>query len=150
MTAKEYLNQIKILNKRIEQRERERDSLISEAMCNSSPTLSLDKVQSSISGDPMGDKVVEIADIMHEIGQLIIEMQLARHRIIGEIHTLNNAKHIELLYLHYVECRKLTEIADIMRKSNGEPYSYDHIASMHGQALQEFDKIILKSHSNPK
>ena len=150
MTAKEYLKQLKNLEVKIDQRRLERDRLIAEAMGNSSPRLTVDKVQTSISGDTMGEKLADAADIQREVEWLINKLIADRHRIIGEIHTLTDARYIQILYLHYVEGKKLEVVAETMTKSNGEPYSYDHIASLHGMALQEFDRIILKSHGNPK
>ena len=149
MTAKEYLRQIKNLEIKIAQRRLERDQLIADAMGNGSPRLTVDKVQSSAAGDQMGDKLADAADIQHEIEWLINKLVADRHRIIGEIHTLTDARYIQILYLHYVEGKKLEDVAEIMIKPNGKPYSYDHIASLHGMALQEFDRIILKSHGNP-
>ena len=150
MTAKEYLKQLKNLEVKIDQRRLERDRLIAEAMGNSSPRLTVDKVQTSISGDTMGEKLADAADIQREVEWLINKLIADRHRIIGEIHTLTDARYIQILYMHYVEGKKLEVVAETMTKSNGEPYSYDHIASLHGMALQEFDRIILKSHGNPK
>jgi hypothetical protein len=150
MTAKEYLRQIKRLEIKIDQRRQERDRLLSDAMGNGSPRLSRDRVQTSVSGDTMGEKLAECADIQTEIDWLINKLIADRHRIIGEIHTLTDARYIQILYLHYVEGKRLEDVAEIMRKTNGKPYSYDHIASLHGMALQEFDRIILKSHRFPK
>ena len=150
MTAKEYLRQIKRLEIKIDQRRQERDRLLSDAMGNGSPRLSRDRVQTSVSGDTMGEKLAECADIQAEIDALIKKLVADRHRIIGEIHMLTDARYIQILYLHYVEGKRLEDVAETMVKTNGEPYSYDHIASLHGMALQEFDRIILKSHGNPK
>lgn len=148
MTAKEYLRQIKNLEIKIAQRRLERDQLIADAMGNGSPRLTVDKVQSSAAGDQMGDKLADAADIQHEIDWLINKLIADRHRIIGEIHTLTDVRYIQILYLHYVEGKRLEDVAEIMIKPNGKHYSYDHIASLHGMALQEFDRIILKSHGN--
>lgn len=150
MTAKDYLRQLKNLEIKIDQRRQERDRLFFDAMGNGSPKLTADKVQTSISGDTMGDKLADAADIQKEIDWMVGKLIADRHRIISEIHTLNDARYIQILYLHYVEDKKLEDVAEIMRKPNGKPYSYDHIASLHGVALREFDRIILKSHGNPK
>lgn len=150
MTAKEYLRQIKDLEIKIAQRRSERDQLIADAMGNGSPRLTVDKVQSSAAGDQMGDKLADAADIQHEIDWLINKLIADRHRIIGEIHTLTDARYIQILYLHYVEGKKLEDVAETMVKTNGKSYSYDHIASLHGLALREFDRVILKSHGNTK
>ena len=150
MTAKEYLRQLKNLEIKIDQRRLERDRLITDAMGNGSPRLTADRVQTSFSGDTMGDNLADAADIQREVEWMINKLIADRHRIIGEIHTLNDARYIQILYLHYVEGKKLEDVAEIMRKTNGKPYSYDHIASLHGMALQEFDRIILKPHGFPK
>ena len=148
MRAKEYLKQLKRLKIQIEQRRWERDQLIADAMGNGSPRLTADRVQSSGVGDQMGDRLAEAADMQKEIDWLINKLIADRHRIIGEIHTLADARYIQILYLHYVEDKKLEDVAEIMVKANGKPYSYDHIASLHGIALKEFERIILKSHGN--
>ena len=67
MTAKEYLRQLKQLEIKIAQRRLERDRLMSDAMGNGSPRLTLDRVQTSISGDTMGDKLAEATDIQKDI-----------------------------------------------------------------------------------
>lgn len=149
MTAKEYLTQIRLLDLKIKQRTEEQIKLRMEALQISSPELSADKVQTSVSGDIMGDILVTCAELEREIKALICSFVRLRHRIIGEIQSLDDRRYVELLYLHYVDGKKLEEIACIMVKSNGEPYSYDHIASLHGAALQRFDEKILKSHGNP-
>lgn len=158
MTAKEYLKQIKALDIKIQMREEESAMLKAQAEGNSSQSMNPDKVQTSISGDPMGDKLVEAADIDAEVQWLKNKLIAERHRIIGEIEQIRDARYVELLQLKYVgrlegkkvHYMRLEEIACTMTKSNGDPYSYDHIASMHGEALQEFSRIILKSHGNPK
>lgn len=150
MTAKEYLRQLKNIEIKKAQRRQERDRLIAEAMGNNSPRLTVDKVQSSCAGDQMGDKLADAADIQREVDRLINKLIADRHRIIGEIHSLTDARYIQILYLHYVEGKKLEDVAEIMVKTNGKPYSYDHIASLHGMALQEFDRVVLKSHGIPK
>lgn len=148
MTAKEYLRQIRALDVKIKQRTDEQIKLRNEAMQNGSPGLSADKVQTSISGDRMGDLLATCAELDAEIKKLIDRFVKVRHRIIGEIQSLGDRRYVEILYLHYVDYKRLEEIACIMKKTNGEPYSYDHIASLHGYALQEFDEKILKSHGN--
>ena len=150
MTAKEYLRQIRILDIKIKQRTEEQIRLRSDAMQNGSPQLSADKVQTSITGDRMGDLLTTCAALEAEIKDLIKNFVNLRHKIIGEIQSLQDRRYVEILYLHYVDYKRLEEIACIMKKTNGEPYSYDHIASLHGYALQEFERIILKSHGNPK
>lgn len=64
----------------------------------------------------------------------MLKLQQIKDKITGEIHNVNNADFIKLLYKKYVECENLWSIA----KNMG--YSYDRIRHMHGEALKEFDK----------
>ena len=150
ITAKEYLRQLKNLEIKIEQRKREYEQLISEAMGNNSPSLNPNKVQTSLTGDTMSEKISRCVDIQNECQWLMNKMITERHRIIGEIQTLQDPRYVQILYLHYVEGKRLEEVSCTMKKPNGDSYSYDHIASLHGFALQEFERVILKSHGNPK
>ena len=150
MTAKEYLNQIRLLDLKIRQKIEERDHLKAMAAGNSSPVLSKDKVQTSGSGDKMARTVDRYVDLEMQIDKLIDQYVDMRDHIIDQIHAVGEAKYVELLYLKYVGQKgkderihylRLEEIACIMRKSNGLPYTYEHIRSMHGEALKRFAEI---------
>ena len=54
-----------------------------------------------------------------------------------------------LCRLKYVKNLRLEQIACEMHKSNGDAYSFDHINTLHGEALQEFDKKILNPIETP-
>ena len=150
MTAKEYLNQVRLLDLKISQKQEERDHLKAMAAGNSSPMLSKDKVQTSGSGDKMARTVDKYIDLEKEIDKMISQYVDMRDHIIDQIHSLGDSKYVELLYLKYVGQKgkderihylRLEEIACIMRKSNGLPYTYEHIRSMHGEALKRFAEI---------
>lgn len=150
MTAKEYLSQIRLLDVKIGQKQEEKEYLRSVASGNKSPALTKDKVQSSIQGNKMEDAVIKYAELEREIEQMILELVILRHRIIDQIQQLQDAKYVELLQLKYVgrfegtriHYFRLEEIACTMKKSNGMPYSYEHIRSLHGKALQKFSEIM--------
>lgn len=150
MTAKEYLNQIRLLDLKISQKQEERDHLKAMAAGNSSPVLSKDKVQTSGSGDKMARTVDKYIDLEKEIDKMISQYVDMRDHIIDQIHSLGDSKYVELLYLKYVGRRedngkihylRLEEIACVMKKSNGLPYSYEHIRMLHGEALKRFAEI---------
>lgn len=150
MTAKEYLSQIKLLDIKIRQKQEEKEHLRMLARGNKSPILSKDKVQTSSHGQSMEDALIKCADLEREIEQMILEFVIKRHKIIDQIQQLNDAKYVELLQLKYVGRRegntihylRLEEIACVMKKSNGMPYSYEHIRALHGKALQMFSEIM--------
>lgn len=140
MTAKEYLKQIQVLDKKIQQRIDERDSLMTRAVSTGSRGMKQDVIQVTVDGDKVGRIVDRYIDMEKRITIMIDRLIDLRHKIIGQIQQLENPKHVELLYLRYVKYLRLEEIACIMIKTNKEPYSYEHINRMHGQALQEFQK----------
>ena len=85
MTAKEYLNQIRLLDLKIRQKIEERDHLKAMAAGNSSPVLSKDKVQTSGSGDKMSRTVDSYVDLEKEIDDLVDRYVDKRDMIINQI-----------------------------------------------------------------
>ena len=149
MTAKEYLRQIHVLDLKIEQKIEEKKELLHRAAGVSAVTSDPNKVQTS--GDTVGPMryVDRAMDLERNINRLIDEYTDTRDKIINQIHEMEDPRYIELLSLRYVGRRekngrihylRLEEIACTMTKSNGEPYSYDHINRLHGEALQKFCK----------
>lgn len=154
--AKEYLDQIRLLDKRIDRKIEEKEVLKSIATSTGSHAMSPDKVQSSINLHKTEDAITRYVDLEAEIDRMIDELVMLRDKIINEIHELDDVRYEELLCLKYVgkldentdriHYYRLEEITCIMKKSNGDHYSFDHIAHLHGEALQAF----WKSHSNHK
>ena len=144
MTAREYLLQLKLLAIKIDQLQEERSQLIASATMTS-VSLNPDKVQTSQTGGKVSRAMDKYVDLEKSISRMIDRYVKLKHDIISEIQSLQDARYVELLYLRYVpnenhRVKRLEEIACIMRKPNGEPYSFDHIAHLHGEALQEFWK----------
>ncbi len=135
MTAKEYLMSLKKLDIMIRQKKENAEELWSEI--TSAGGFDYSKrlcVQTSASGDKMGDSVIRLLEVENEIRQMVVELYERKNKIINEIHCLENADHIRLLYMRYVEYMSLEEISVKMC------FSYDRIRHMHGYALQEFRK----------
>lgn len=156
MNAKEYLDQVRLLDKRIDRKIEEKEVLKSIATSTGSQAMNPDKVQSSINLHKTEDAITRYVDMEAEIDRMIDDFVNLRDKIINEIHQLNDVRYEELLYLKYVgklnehtdriHYLRLEEIACVMVKSNGDHYSFDHIAHLHGEALQKF----WESHSNNK
>lgn len=140
MTAKEYLSQIRLLDRKIDQRIEEAAELRQIAVGLRSPELKNDAVQTSPSGDPIGSAVGRYLDIEAEVNAMIDRYIDLKHKIIGEIHELPDQRMVELLYLRYVKYMTLEEISCRMEKQNGGHYSYDHTRRLHWRALKEFSK----------
>jgi len=154
--AKEYLDQIRLLDKRIDRKIEEKEVLKNLAASTGSFSMNPDKVQSSINLHKTEDVITKYVDLEKEINRMIDELVLLRDRIINEIHQIDDVRYEELLCLKYVgkldenadriHYYRLEEIACIMKKPNGDHYSFDHVAHLHGEALQLF----WESHSNHK
>lgn len=137
MKAKEYLKQIEKLDKCIDQKQIECDSLRLLAESNGSIQYG-ERVQTSPQGDTLEKKVVKYVQMEQEINDMIDRFVDLKHKIIDEIQGLSEVKHIDVLFKKYVQYKSLEQIAVEMN------YSYDRIKHIHGYALQEFDKKYLK------
>ncbi len=133
MTAKEYLQQLQKLDVVINQRIHEKDDLRARLLRIGSADYSKERVKTSRSAGAGYEKqIVKIIDLENEIDSLIDKYVDLKHKVIGEIHNINKADHIKLLYKRYVENKMLEVIADEMS------YSYQYIKELHRHALQEF------------
>lgn len=131
--AKEYLQQIRRLDRLIEHRIKERDSLRTFDGV-SGISYDGDPVQTSPDGSAPFERTVEkLIALEAQLDNLIDEFVETRNRIIGEIHGLPNTNHVDLLYKRYVEYKTLEVIAVEMN------YSYERIRHLHGYALRAFE-----------
>jgi hypothetical protein len=135
MTAKEYLLRLHKADVIINQRIQEKADLRARLSSIGSFDYSKERVQTSLPGSAGYEKQIEkIIDLENEIDQLIDEYVDLKHKIIGEIHELQNSKHIEILYKRYVENKKLEQIAIEMG------YTFQYVVLLHGYALKEFSE----------
>jgi hypothetical protein len=133
MKAKEYLHNLQRLDTLINQKIKELEDLRSTSTSIGSLDYSKDRVQSSPSGDAPFVKVIgRMIDLEEEINAEIDKFVDEKHDIINQIQQLQNPKHIEILYKHYVEFKRLEVISVEMG------YTYQYIVELHGYALKEF------------
>lgn len=138
MNAKEYLRQIKVYDNRIQRKIDELDRL--RALATGAGGSGMDPNKTISSPDPhrMENCITRYVELEEEINAMIDGYVNLRDKIINEIHEIGDARYEELLYLRYVQFRRLEEICCQMRKPNGDYYSYDHILRLHGNALKVF------------
>jgi hypothetical protein len=141
--AKKYLEQVRLLEVMIRQREAEYAKILTEAAAPKSQDFTAERVQSSGAPDPMADAVIRCAELQDEIVSMITELRETRHRIISEIQSVGEARYVTILEMRYVQGMTLGMIQRVMRRPDGRPYSYQRIASLHGEALQVFEKTVL-------
>lgn len=132
--AKEYLKQVETLDAKIQQKKIELAGLKEEATCTGAFDYSAEKVQTSAKADSMSKKVAKYVDLENEIHEDIERFTELKHKVIGQIHMLDDPKYINILFKKYIEYKGLKEIS----KELG--YSYDHIRRVHGWALLEFQR----------
>lgn len=135
MKAKEYLQQIRSLDIKINNRIKQREDLLSRITSMSLATADPDRVQTGRNFDPLGSDMAKYLDMEREINVMIDSLIDLKDKIIGQIHQLPDPAHIDLLYKRYVEYKTWELIAVEMN------YTIRWIHCLHGQALQEFARV---------
>lgn len=102
------------------------------------------KITQTYDGMPKGNNkpnytIEELIDNSNEIIELFNEDLIKQKQIIKQLKLMNNEKYYTILYLRYIECKPLEEVATIVG------YSYNETCKFNGQALNEFDKLDIKS-----
>ena len=144
LTPKDYLMQIRKLRVLIDQREKELDRLREQTFSSAS---GIDYSRIPVKGSRRVGASFEQAankalDLTGEVAGLIDEYNDLRHKIIGEIQSLDRPEYMQVLYKRYVEEKHWEEISVEMG------YSCDHIRHLHGWALHEFGKLMKEMKDN--
>lgn len=139
MTTKEYLMQIKRMEKIIDNKLSE---LYRLRQLVSSISISTDgeRVMSSGSMDKMGDSVAKIVDLEYSVAGTISQYTELRQKIISQIDSLKNYEYYSVLFSRYVSNNEFWKIADEMG------YSERQVFRIHGNALKEFEKMFGKEY----
>ena len=144
LTPKDYLMQIRKLRVLIDQREKELDRLREQTF---SSVSGIDYSRIPVKGSrrvgaPFEQTANKALDLTGEVAGLIDEYNDLRHKIIGEIQSLDRPEYMQVLYKRYVEEKHWEEISVEMG------YSCDHIRHLHGWALHEFGKLMKEMKDN--
>lgn len=147
MKAKEYLQQLQRLDTMINQKIKELGDLRLMSQSVGGIDYSKERVQFSPSGDaPFVKPVLRMIELEQEINAEIDRFVDEKHEIINQIQALQNPKHIDILYKHYVEFKRLEIVAVEMN------FTYQYIVELHGTALKEFQlthENLLNSNDEP-
>ena len=136
MKAKEYLNQLKLLDVKIDQKLKQVGDLRQMAQATGALDYSKDRVQTSASGDSMSNAVIRYLSLEEEVDQQIDQFVYLKNQIINQIQELKDVNYVQVLFKRYVEYKALEVIAVEMG------YTYQYVRILHGHALQDFEKII--------
>lgn len=113
MTAKEYLDQLRMLELKAKHETDFVDELREKAYGLKAVNYSKDNVQSGRSG-AKEDLIIKIVDMERE-GNLHLERYLNyKRQIVDRIHMLNNQQYADILYKRHVEYKSFGEIAEEM------------------------------------
>ena len=142
MTAKEYLNQARTLDREIKSKKRELAKIKADSQSLSSPTLG-DRVISSHTNN--FNKESDMAeDLETRINAEIIQLVELQTELHDRIQKLSKAKHRIVLTDYYVTCMKLEESAE----SNS--YSMSQIKRYFKKAIEEFANYYGFAKDEPK
>ncbi len=132
MTTKNYLLQARQLNYKITNKMYEKDQLKSLLTSVSSPVKDVN-VQTSGSGDRIGDTVCKIIMLEQEIDKLIDNYVDTKNHIIQQMEQLE-FKYYQILFYRYVMERHFEAIAQCTG------YTLRHVKRLHAEAVERFEQ----------
>ena len=133
MTAKKYLSQLWELDRKIQQRMHQVEELKLLAMGTGSIGDG-ERVQTSTAGDQLSASVARYVDLQRRVEEMIDRYIDKKTRIIGQIQQIDDDRYEKILFLRYVQGKGLPDIAVELG------YTYKWTSSLHGLALEEFDR----------
>ena len=135
LKAKDYLMQIKRMDVRIGQRITELNQMRERLSLIAGIDYAKDRIQTT---PESGNKQIEeIVDFEKDILDMIKQETELKHKIIGEIQTIDNPIYVDILFRRYVECASFERIACDMG------YVYNYVCNLHGEALKAFTEQVL-------
>ena len=134
MKSKEYLQQLKLLDMKIDQKLKQKEDLRQITQATGALDYSKDRVQTSPSGDALSNAVIKYLSLEEEIDRQIDQFVDLKNQIINQIQGLKDVNYVQVLFKRYVEYKKLEVIAVEM------DYTYPYVRALHGYALQEFER----------
>lgn len=135
MTAKQFLSQARRIDKRIDNYVEEIAQLLILAT-KTTPSNAQERVQSSGTGDKVGDGASKIADLQREMDGWVDELLIKKEEIRKVIEKVDDTDCYDLLYKRYILYKKWEQIAvdkDITTMG---------VWKMHGRALKKVEKIL--------
>lgn len=135
MTAKEYLEQLEILNTVINQKIEELHELKTDSINVGAIDYSKDRVQGGKQGNPVQDAVSRFVDLENTINDEIDQYANSKHLLINQIQQLHNNNYIQILFKKYVQFKTLNKVSEEMNMS------YDYIRELHKKALHAFSDM---------
>ncbi len=135
MTAKEHLQQIRILDTRINNKLVERFQLDC-LRTNITSSLSSEPRGSGGVTDKVGNITAKLIDLEEQINRMVDEFVNQKQECISFIEKIPDPLLYTVLHKHYVQYKSLSEIAV------EEAYSYQYMLEIHKKALKAYENLL--------
>ena len=135
MTAKRYINQIRLIDQDIQSRIEEKHSLYATLIV--SPSITHDVVTSSKT-DAYDERYMKIIEAGEEIDKridVLVDKKIEASRKIARLDTLDGTSAV-ILRERYINLKTWEEI------SEGMNYSLRNVMNLHSKALFEFEEVV--------
>jgi hypothetical protein len=137
LNAKRYLNQIRKIDKKVENKKLEIQSLY-DALEQCTTHIKEVDIQTSLDTDKNSAIVAEIVDLKNELVDDINELLKIKIQTIKMINMIDDDEFVAILMRRYVLLQEWHEIADAMN------FTRQTIDNKHGRALIEFEKVLTR------
>ena len=134
LTAKQYLDQLRVIDTKINQKMEELADLMTAATSTGAIDYSKDRVQTSPQ-NAQENRICKYVDLDAEINRGIDEFVDIKHRVTKEIQELNVDYYIKILFKVYVQYKTVKDAA------NEIGLSYQYVRDLHKKALKAFEEL---------
>jgi DNA-directed RNA polymerase specialized sigma subunit len=134
LTAKQYLDQLRVIDTKINQKMEELADLMTTATSTGAIDYSKDRVQTSPQ-NAQENRICKYVDLDAEINREIDEFVDIKHRVTKEIQELNVDYYIKILFKVYVQYKTVKDAA------NEIGLSYQYVRDLHKKALEAFEEL---------
>lgn len=133
MGAKEYLMQIFNLDRKIDDKIRERDAIMNTLLKGTDMTQ--EPIYSNLPSSPVENTIIKAMEYNDEANKYTDDLVNLKIQITSEINKLDKDTHRLVLKERYLHCKKFEQIAV------DTTYDYRHVTRLHKEALGEFEKM---------
>lgn len=134
LTAKQYLDQLRVIDTKINQKMEELADLMTAATSTGAIDYSKDRVQTSPQ-NAQENRICKYVDLDAEINREIDEFVDIKHMVTKEIQELNVDYYIKILFKVYVQYKTVKDAA------NEIGLSYQYVRDLHKKALKAFEEL---------
>lgn len=134
LTAKQYLDQLRVIDTKINQKMEELADLMTAATSTGAIDYSKDRVQTSPQ-NAQENRICKYVDLDAEINREIDEFVDIKYRVTKEIQELNVDYYIKILFKVYVQYKTVKDAA------NEIGLSYQYVRDLHKKALKAFEEL---------